>query len=132
MHSINIFLVNKNQLRVDKIEGLLDIPNTNKIKWVDMGENIFATTHIPNLKEFKKDKEVAHIKTDYFGGAGDQRAKIWIDNKIKFNYCSEGQYGEYHTEPINEVLRQLGVVRKSGMDEFDTIGLGRRRTNADF
>jgi len=35
--------------------------------------------------------------------------------------------------PINEALKMMGgVERKSGMDEFDTIGLGRYRTNEDF
>jgi hypothetical protein len=132
MHSISIYLINKNQLRNDKIEDILDLSKPNKIKWTDMCENILATTHIPNLKEFGKDKEVAHIRTDYFGGFGNQSSKLWINNELKFKYCDEGQYGEYHASPINEILRKIGVVKKSGLDEFDTIGLGRRRTNADF
>jgi hypothetical protein len=34
--------------------------------------------------------------------------------------------------PINKALKMMGIKAKKGMDEFDTINLGRYRTNEDF
>ena len=36
------------------------------------------------------------------------------------------------SNPINQALKMMGVKAKPGMDEFDTVGLGRYRTNEDF
>jgi hypothetical protein len=36
------------------------------------------------------------------------------------------------SNPINQALKMMGVKAKAGMDEFDTINLGRYRTNKDF
>jgi hypothetical protein len=131
-HSISVYLINKNQLRVDKIEEILDTKKSKNIKWVELGEGILATTRIPNVREFGKDKIITKVETDYFGGDGFQSAQLWENSKRKVFYSDEGAIGIYHTEPINEVLRMIGVKKKSGMDEFDTIGLGKRRSNNDF
>lgn len=131
-HSISVYLINKNQLRSDKIEEILDTKKSHNINWVELSEGILATTRIPNLREFGKDKIIAKVETDYFGGGGFQSAQLWENSKRKVFYSDEGAIGIYHTEPINEVLRMIGVKKKSGMDEFDTIGLGKRRSNNDF
>lgn len=36
------------------------------------------------------------------------------------------------SNPINKALKMMGVKTKPGMDEFDTVNLGRYRTNEDF
>jgi hypothetical protein len=131
-HSISVYLINKNQLRVDKIEEILDTKKSQNINWVELGEGILATTRIPNVREFGKDKTIVKVETDYFGGGGFQSAQLWENSKRKVFYSDEGAIGIYHKEPINEVLRMIGVKKKSGMDEFDTIGLGKRRSNNDF
>jgi hypothetical protein len=113
----------------EKIDNILEDKFENQIVWTEMGCDILATTHITNIKIFGKGKMIAKISTDYFGGFGSQRAKLFVNNKIE--YEADDEY-DYSLRPINEVLKKMGIVRKDGMDEFDTIGLGNYRTNEDF
>lgn len=59
----------------------------------------------------------AIVMTDYFGGVGSQSAAVYT--------------GERRTTgddaSINDALVALGVVRREGMDEFDTVQLGNHR-----
>ncbi|MNK31447.1 hypothetical protein D3C87_498830 [compost metagenome] len=74
-------------------------------------------------KRISKNTEVqfALIETDYFGGIGDQFASVYTNATLVSN--------EWHT--INQVLKHLGVTRKDGLDEFDTVGLYRIRSKPD-
>lgn len=128
MHSISVYLVNKSELRNDKIDSL-ENGNKSTIRWIEMGSSILATTHIPDFKKWRKDKTVAKVETDYFGGAGSQSAKVFINGEKVLDQNSEF---DWSLRPINSALKMLGVVKKDGLDEFDTIGLGKRRTNDDF
>lgn len=84
-HCISIFLIKKSELRSDKIDSVIKEQKSNStIKWTELNCDLLSTTHIPNLKEFGKDKTVAKITTDYFGGTGNQTAKVFINNeKVK-------------------------------------------------
>lgn len=128
MHSISVYLVNKSELRNEKIDSLKDV-NKTTIRWVEMSSNILATTYISDFKKWRKDKTVAKVETDYFGGAGSQSAKVFINGEKVLDQNSEF---DWSLRPINSALKMLGVVKKDGMDEFDTIGLGEKRTNNDF
>jgi len=129
MHCISVYLIRKSDLRDEKIDNILEDKSVNKIVWTEMDCDILATTNIPNIERFRKGKMIASISTDYFGGVGYQSAKLFIDNKIE--YEADDEY-DYSLRPINTVLKKLGVVKKDGMDEFDTIGLGNYRTNENF
>lgn len=129
MHCISVYLIRKSDLRNEKIDNILEDKFENQIVWTEMGCDILVTTHIPNIKIFGKEKMVAKISTDYFGGSGSQTAKLFVDNKIKYEGDNEFDYG---LSPINDVLKKMGIVKKEGIDEFDTIGLGNYRTNEDF
>jgi hypothetical protein len=129
MHCISIYLVRKSDLRDEKIDNILEDKSESKICWTEMNSDTLATTHIPNIKIFGKEKTIAKISTDYFGGSGSQTAKLFVDNKIEYEGDNEFVYD---MSPINDVLKKMGIVRKDGMDEFDTIGLGNYRTNEDF
>lgn len=72
-----------------------------------------------------RNRLVAYCETDYFGGAGDQGAKVWNNKKLIFH-----KYTWFGA--INEALKLLGVKCEDGKDEFDTIGLGRFRSNEDI
>lgn len=71
---------------------------------------------------------LAYVETDYFGGAGEQSALAYVDG---VEACaparSRGAGG-----PINAALRVIGVIRDATDDEFDTIGLGLRRSMDDY
>lgn len=134
-HCISIYLINKSELRDDKISSVLNkkTRKQEKIKWIELEEGILATTHIPNHKEFDKNKRIAKITTDYFSGLGSQQATIRENKKVILDLDDEFiDSGKYDLHPINKALRRIGVIRKDGMDEFDTIGLGYYRSNSDF
>ena len=128
MHSIQVYLLDKKEIRGEKIRSVTE-GESSDIKFTKMGEGILATTHIPKFKEFRKGKTIAKIETDYFGGSGEQSAKLYVDGVKKYD---ESDVFDYSKTPINDVLKMMGVVKKTGMDEFDTIGLGKFRTNQDF
>lgn len=129
MHCISVYLINKKELRSDKIDTLFE-GKSNTIKFIELGAGILATTKIPNIREFGKDKTIAKIETDYFGGSGSQSAKLFVNGKKIYDKSDEQ---DWSARPINQVLKQLGVqIDKNYHDEFDTVGLGKYRTNEDF
>ena len=129
-HCISVYLMNKSDLRDEKINSVLeDKQKSKEIKWTELPKGILATTHIPNIREFGKDKTIAKISTDYFGGNGHQEAKLFVNNKKEYDKSSEFDWSE---RPINSVLKMMGVVADRGADEFDTINLSNYRSNQDF
>ena len=68
--------------------------------------------------------EYALIETEYFGGAGNQKAGVFEEGEVRVNV----QSGE---GAINECLRTIGVRAKHGSDEFDTINLAGYRSFED-
>lgn len=73
---------------------------------------------------------VGYVSTDYFGGIGDQSSKLYFNGEKVYDSHMD-DYDRY--DQINILLREkMNVARKQGMDEFDTIGLGRYRSNKDF
>lgn len=123
--------MNKSEFRDEKISNILDISDSSNqnIKWTELKEGLVATTHIPNVRAFGKNKTIAKISTDYFGGSGHQEAKLFVNNKKEYDESSETNY---MVSPINDVLKMIGVIRKGSSDEFDTIGLSNFRDNSYF
>lgn len=140
-HCISVYLMNKSELRDEKIKSIIDGKDTDdglvmskKIKssdliWTELESDIIATEHIPNIREYGKDKTIAKIETDYFGGWGVQSAKLFVNNKKVYDESDEQ---DISLKPINTALKMMGVTAKSNMDEFDTIGLSKYRSNSDF
>ena len=129
-HCISIYVINKSELRDDKINKVLSDKNNNQeIVWTELKEGILATTYIPNIRDFGKDKTVGVLSTDYFGGSGHQEAKLFVNNKKEYEGSSEFDWSE---RPINSVLKMMAVISEPGMDEFDTINLSNYRSNQDF
>jgi hypothetical protein len=71
---------------------------------------------------------LAYIETDYWGGSGGQSAMAVVDGEIR----REPQRSRGAGVPINSALRAIDVVKSGDMDEFDTIGLGERRSMSDY
>jgi hypothetical protein len=67
-HCISVFILRKEELRDSKLETILEDKTQNQIKFTELDGGVLATTNIPNIKEFGKDKTIARIETDYFGG----------------------------------------------------------------
>lgn len=128
-HCISVYLINKSDLRDEKINSVLKNTKSKSINWVELPKGILATTNIPNIREFGKNKTIAKISTDYFGGSGHQEAKLFVNNKKEYDKSSEFDWSE---RPINSVLKMMGIIPDKGMDEFDTINLSKYRSNQDF
>ena len=129
-HCISIYVIKKSEIRDDKINKVLSDKNTNQeIVWTELKEGILATTYITNIREFGKDKTVGVLSTDYFGGSGHQEGKLFVNNKKEYEGSSEFNWSE---RPINTILMKMGISKKDGQDEFDTIGLSNFRSNQDF
>lgn len=130
-HCISVYLVRKSDLRNDKIESIIDSNEYQDIKFVELKEDILVAIDIPKIREFGKNKMVAYITTDYFGGPGYQTAKVYDNNKLVYDQSDEDEM-DYRCEPINNALRMMGVDAKNNYDEFDTIGLSKYRSNESF
>ena len=76
--------MNKSELRNEKINSVLENKESKEIKWTKLPHDILATTYIPNVREFGKDKTIAKISTNYFGGTGHQEAKLFVNNKKEY------------------------------------------------
>jgi len=129
MHSIRLYLISKSDLRENKIDSIIDNSKYSKLEWVELSSGIMAIENIPNIKDFGLGKKIALITTDYFGGSGNQTAKVFLDNKKILDQDDEI---DWKLNPINSALKLLGVEKKDTMDEFDTVGLGKIRTNNDL
>lgn len=70
---------------------------------------------------------LAYVETDYFGGTGGQSAMVFANGRETMAQQQSRGGGA-----INEALRGIGVLREAGKDEFDTVGLGERRSMADY
>jgi hypothetical protein len=123
-HCINIFLGKKKEM------------TDPRIKYVELGSGIVAILDWPRNHsgegydsfELKKNRAIANISTDYFGGCGSQSAEFFVNGTLICDFDSD----KGDAEPINRALRQMGVEAEKDMDEFDTVGLGHYRSNRDF
>ena len=137
MHSINIVLIKKSELRDFKISDILE-NKTEKVGTrinqydrnptynIELPQNILAFPALIQMSvhKFFGDIEFAYVETDYFGGGGEQAACLY---KGKDRILQSR-----NTHAINEILNTYGVKRINGMDEFDSINLGHYRSNSDF
>ena len=65
----------------------------------------------------------ALVATEYFGGVGEQFASVFEDGTCVMEPTEGG---------INAALRRIGVECAGELDEFDTVGLGKRREFSEY
>jgi hypothetical protein len=70
---------------------------------------------------------LAYIETEFFGGTGGQSAMAIVDGRERMAPQQAKGIG-----PINQALRVIGVKHAADLDEFDTLGLGERRSMSDY
>jgi hypothetical protein len=74
---------------------------------------------------------IAYVVHETFGGGPpDSGAVVWSDGLVVYEEWVEDAPREI--EPTALALRLIGVVAEPGIDEFDTIGLGRHRMTEDW
>jgi hypothetical protein len=85
------------------------------------------------LANWSRSGPVAYVEADFFGGVGSQGAAVWADGKLvegPLHVAENEPFG--FRSPISQALLYLGVVARTGEDEFATIGLGRHRRIEDW
>ena len=81
---------------------------------------------------------IAYLEADMFGGTGSQAAVAWRDGEVWLEPVAT-EFGWPPPDPaanwqwaFNLALRELGVDRGEGLDEFDAVSLGRHRHTEDW
>jgi hypothetical protein len=64
---------------------------------------------------------IAYLETEYYAGEGFERSAVFRNQSLVLGPL-EG------AGAINRALRELGVLAKSGQQEFEAVGLDRHRT----
>lgn len=68
---------------------------------------------------------LAYVEARFYAGVGTQASVGWRDGALRHGPLTAG-------DAINRALRFLGVAPSDGQDEFDTVGLGRRRATHEW
>jgi hypothetical protein len=72
---------------------------------------------------------IGWIDADFVGGLGEQWTIAWRDGAIVLGPLHTHNHGQHvaHIKDwaINQALRHFGIAARTGMDEFDTVRLGR-------
>lgn len=102
----------------------------DEINELAISEDVGKLTYLSKNVEEKilaiiGDNCIGYIEAEYFGGQGGQTAVFW-QNRLRYKLFDFGQ------GVINILLKHFGVTAKIGLDEFDTINLGRHRNKEDW
>lgn len=93
---------------------------------------------VQEIKTLSTNGKCAYIETAYFGGIGVQISESWENGaKIEgplisydgIEQPSNQQNALVVEYSINQTLRKIGVKKHMGKDEFDSLGLGKYRSN---
>ncbi len=80
------------------------------------------------FRSFGARGDFVYLETNYFGGAGGQAAALYRGGHVFRREAQDvSRAPPSPNGPINQLLRDLGVVAAFGKDAFDTLGLGRFR-----
>ncbi|MEK7723770.1 MAG: hypothetical protein AAB336_05435 [Acidobacteriota bacterium] len=104
-----------------KTEGELGVKNICK-DWFMIIPSEIALAEIMKRISKQSEPKFAIVITDYFGGIGFQWANVF---RGSIN-------ADKQIETINQALRYLDVNAKAGLDEFDTVGLDKIRSQPGY
>jgi hypothetical protein len=68
---------------------------------------------------------LVYVEARFYAGVGTQASVGWTNGALRHGPVSA-------KDAINRALRFLGVTPQDGQDEFDTVGLGRRRATHEW
>lgn len=78
---------------------------------------------------------IAYVEAEFFGGVGQQASVVWHRGEAVLGPMAQELppgVPVVRVGPINAALRCLGVTTMDGLDEFETVGLGRHRHVEDW
>lgn len=68
---------------------------------------------------------LAYVEARFYAGVGTQASVGWRDGALRHGPIAA-------PDAINRALRFLGIEPSNGRDEFETVGLGRRRATHEW
>ena len=82
------------------------------------------------LEMYSQNGKIAYFETDYFGGVGEQAAVLFENGVLKFPIQYTNDFGGRKNDEVgavNFVLKEFGVSKLNGQDEFESIKLYKYR-----
>jgi hypothetical protein len=116
-YELNALLGRRSDISKWRLKAALVFPLTPELGLIPMTEDLGREIHRVDEWAAKAGTTVAHLTADFFGGVGGHDCTIWIDGKAESKL------------DINDVLKRFGVKPEGSNDRFDTVGLGRHRSN---
>lgn len=124
-HNTKLINVGKEIFIIPMTEELYDEINELIIS-EDVGKLTYMSKNVENkILAIIGDNCIGYIEAEYFGGQGGQTAILW-QNGRRYKLFDFGK------GVINFLLKHFGVIAETGLDEFDTINLGRHRNTEDW
>ena len=77
----------------------------------------------PLLLDASEFGPLAYVHIEMFGGPADEAVAVWRDGELVWRAAGH----ELDERLSREAFRLIGVEAGPGVDEFDTLGLGRHR-----
>ncbi|SNT61305.1 hypothetical protein SAMN05421812_11360 [Asanoa hainanensis] len=115
-------------------QGMALVPMTDELFVALGGSPVLGCEKLPAsleplLTACSSQTPVAYVEAEFFGGAGCQRAAVWVGGTLAGDplFLDEDQPTEPAGTPISQALRLLGVERGDWHDEFAALDLGRHR-----
>lgn len=97
--------------------------------------NRLGSTVAALIADASRGGPVAYVEAEYFGGVGEQHAAVWDGGVLAWGPMSIGfrQTVPPQGTAISQALRRIGVTcADRSQDEFDAVGLRRRRHLGDW
>lgn len=113
-----IFIIPMTEELYDEINELIISEDVGKLTYMSKNVEDKILTVIGNCC-------IGYVEAEYLGGQGGQAGILW-QNGRRYKLFDFGEGA------INSVLKQLGIIAEIGLDEFDTISLGRHRNKEDW
>ena len=121
-------------LRVTINQGV----ETRQIGSADFDGFVYLTPTIAAwLSRISEDGAVAYVEVECYGGPCQRSAAIWDRGNLRHLAYDDDEWlaslriPPVHN-PVNQVLRYLGVSTEGSRDEFDALGFGRHRRTEDW
>ena len=121
-HCINVILVKKEYLKKEIGKNITQ---------VELPKDIVAFPSITCAKTsevFGIGVYFLLVSTDYFGGFGEQYSTLYATTENGYETITVYR----GSNPINDSLKEYGIISDENSDEFDTINLGQYRNMEDF
>jgi hypothetical protein len=141
-YTLQAFLGSSHVLRASEVPSATVLPLNDTLAILPLVEIVAGGCGIPSLpltdeqldalpaiarlgERLSTLGKVVYVEAEFFGGVGMQANCLFESGRLVSGPA-------IHERAINEALRFVGVAISGAVDEFDTVGLGRVRSTAQW